>query len=130
MRKILTILFAVTVTSTLHAQIGGKKIKGPLVLADSTVINEGDTLHLGNGSDRRGEFVSIYQPANMILGVEEQSLKRDYAGTAMVIKFFKKMPLNKTIAVVSFGSLNYIADIQQGVELGEIKAVNSHRWTR
>lgn len=130
MRKILTILFAVTVSSTLKAQIGGKKAKGPLVLADSTVVNAGDTLHLGNGSDRRGEFVSIYQPANMLLGVSEQSLKRDFAGTTAVIKYFKDMPTGKRIAVVSFGSLNCIADIQQGVELGEIKAINSHRWTR
>ncbi len=130
MRKILFVLLMFAFCGSAKAQIGGKKIKGPVLLADSTAIHEGDTLHLGNGSDRRGEFVSIYQPANMILGVAEQSLTRNFAGTALVVKFFKRMPLNKVIAVVSFGGLNYVADIQQGVDLGEIKAVNGHTWTR
>jgi len=126
---------ALLFSATLFAQIGGKKVKDAIVLFDSIAVAPGDTLHLGSGSDRRGDFVSVYQPANGWLGVEEQNLERKYANKFVIIKHFKKQKDKrtgeKTVAVVNpFGGFNFIADLEQGIQLQEIIAINSRSFAK
>jgi hypothetical protein len=113
------------------AQIAGKKLYDPIKVFDSITVKPGDTLYLGSGTDRRGDFVYIYQPPNYWGGVGEQSLPRSYAGKYVIIKFFKrqadKRTGDKTIAVINpYGGLNYVVDIEGGVNAQEIVAVNHH----
>lgn len=126
--KIPLLILFVTTINIAQGQIGGKKSKDAYMLFDSIRINPGDTLHLGSGTDRRGDFVSIYQPPNVLIGIAETSLPRNFSGKFLVIKHFKvqkdKRTGEKTIAVVSPGGLNYVVDIEQAVKLQEITSIN------
>ena len=114
MKKVL--LFAITTTfyATIStAQITGKQTKGPVVLASGLEVNVGDTLHWGSGTTPYGDFKYVYQPMNIIIGLPERSLSRQYSGMFAVVKSFKVQKIrnagDKTIAVVNpFGGPNQI----------------------
>ncbi|HEX2534305.1 MAG TPA: hypothetical protein VHK69_11240, partial [Chitinophagaceae bacterium] len=128
MKKLLTAsVLLLSVNS--FGQIAGKKTKDTYMLFDSIAVYPGDTLHFGTGSDRRGDFVYLYQPANGWLGTAEQSVPRQYANKQAVIKHFKKQKDKrtgeKTVAVVAIGMLNCVADLEGAVKAEEIVAINN-----
>jgi hypothetical protein len=51
-----------------------------------------------------------------------------------VMKFFKNQKAKRTgekiIAVVSFGGLNYVADIESAIDAGEIVSINSKSFSK
>jgi hypothetical protein len=125
---ILLICFAILRLES-FSQIVGKKMTDPIKIFDSVSVKPGDTLYLGTGTDRRGDFVYIYQPPNIWAGVAEQSLSRTYSNKYAIVKFFKvqhdKRTGDKTVAVVNpFGGLNFIADLEGAITNQEIIAIN------
>lgn len=130
-KKPILLLFAL-IPIIAQTQIAGIRTKENLVLYDSIIVKPGDTLYLGKGSDTRGNFIYIYQPANFLVGMEESSLDRRYAGKFFKVKHFRKEKSKKTgekmVGVVSYGGLNYVADIENAIDAGEIIAINSRRF--
>jgi hypothetical protein len=137
MRKTHKLLLATIFTfACFHsfAQIGGKKSSESIVIFDSIRVNPGDTIHLGNGSDRAGDFIYIYQPPNAWIGTHETSLPRNYANKYFVIKHFKvqkdKRSGDKTLAIINPGMLNCVADIEAAIKAQEIVAINSRSFVK
>lgn len=128
------LLIALLIPAFSFAQITGRKSKDAIIIYDSISVAPGDTLYLGNGSDRRGDFMYIYQPTNFILGVQETSLPRGYANKHFVIKHFKKQKDKrtgeKTVAVVSFGGFNYVADIESAIKAQEVTSINGRSFIK
>lgn len=132
--RILLLIISTSFLNICNGQITGKKSNDTYMLFDSIAVNPGDTIFLGNGTDRRGDFVSIFQPENGWIGSEEMSLSRKFANKHFKIKHFKqqkdKKTGEKTVAVVTPGGLNFVADLEQGIELGEIVAINKHDFKK
>ncbi len=100
-----------------------------MVFHDSVVVNEGDVLTLGRGSDTRtGDFVFIYRPANAFIGSPLQYYPNIYSNTQVKVKFFKEYSTAKTgrkiFTVIDAPGYNMVAEISPAIETGEIIAVN------
>ena len=131
----LSLLLILFIPLFLNSQISGKKSSSPILIFDSLNVKVGDTIYLGTGSDRKGDFVSIYQPPNVWAGIGETSLPRDYAGKFVIIKHFKtgedKRTGKKSVGVANpWGGFNFIIDFEQGVRLKEIISINRHSFEK
>lgn len=118
------------VTSVAIAQIPGSKVDGPVKLSNGLSVKEGDTLYLGKGSDnRKGDFVFIYQPANIWSGTPDYNLAKSFANSEVTIKHFKQFKSKKTgekiFAVINIGGFNQAVEIDAAIETGEIVRINS-----
>jgi hypothetical protein len=135
MKKIMVLIISISCVITAQSQIAGIKSKNAIKVFDSIDVNIGDTIYLGSGSDRKGDFVSIYQPPNYWIGVRETSLPRDYSGKYVIIKFFKnqsnKRTGDKRVAIINpSGGLNFIVDIEGGVRNQEILGLNQRSFVK
>lgn len=135
MKYLIGLIICVSMYSTGLAQIKGKTIETPITINNGTVVNIGDTLFLGKGTDTRGDFNYIFQPVNPLLKHKtELSLPREMEGKSLVVKYFKeqssKKTGDKTIAVVSHGGYNYIADLDPAIEHGEVIGINGKKFVK
>lgn len=133
--KCLFVLSLLLLTSASYAQIVGKKSKDAIIIFDSIVVNPGDTLHFGNGTDPKGDFVYVYTPPNYWVGTKEEGMQRRFAHKFAVIKHFKKhkdkRTGEKTVAVINpFGGLNFVADVESAIESKEIVAINRRSFDK
>jgi hypothetical protein len=111
------------------SQIPGVIHKGPILLFDSIVVKEGDTILLGHGSDARtGDFVHIYSPSNGFVGTPEYGLYKMFSGRKLVIKHFKVYSRKKTgdifLGVVNAGGLNCAVNFESAINTEEILKIN------
>ena len=118
-----------------YGQIAGQKVKGSIIIFDSITVQPGDTLHFGIGTDRKGDFVYIYQPPNFWLGADETGLGRSHSNKFAIIKHFKKQKDKrtgeKTVAVINpSGGYNYIADLEGAINAKEIVAINGRSFEK
>lgn len=135
MKKAAGLFIALSICFIAYGQIKGKTIETPITLQNGTVVNIGDTLFLGKGTDTRGDFNYIFQPVNPLLKHKtELSLPREMEGKSLVVKYFKeqssKKTGDKTIAVVSHGGYNYIADLDPAIEYGEVVGINGKKFVK
>lgn len=133
MKKIFYITGLCLFTLSAHAQIPGSKIKGPIEV-QGTKVDEGDTLHIGTGSNPNGNFKFIVIPINVLAGVPETPLHKQFANTHIVVKFLKKYESKrvgeKYFAVINPGGFNHMVDLQPAIEAGELLGVNQHRFMK
>lgn len=128
-KSIIILLCLLIIVAQLNAQIGGHKLKTGITIMGNIEVKPGDTLHLGRGSDFRGDFTYVYAPQNVLLGSAATGLPKNWANRTIIVKFFREQNTKKygqkTVAVVNPGGINYVADIEAAVTSGEIVAINS-----
>lgn len=122
MKKLIILLFLIPFYG--FSQIPGKKIEGPIKTKYGFLIQEGDTIIIGTGTNPNGDFKYIYMPTNGFAGNQESSLPKMYSGASIQIKFFKKLSGpkfgEKFFTVFNMGGFNQVIEFEQAYESGEI----------
>jgi hypothetical protein len=135
MKHLLVAFVTLFLIQTSYGQIQGKKLRESITVFDSIQVNPGDTLHFGIGTDKKGDFVYIYQPRNGWSGTGEYGLQRRFAGKYGIIKFFKvekdKRTGDKTVAVINpMGGFNMVADLESAITAKEITGINGRSFIK
>ena len=111
------IISLLILSNPILGQTPGKKIDGPIIIADTLTIHVGDVLHLGEGSDpKSGDFLHIYAPKNTRFplvvdiirelstnndeiefskAIPQKNLNKGFAGRQLIINGFSKVSNKK-----------------------------------
>ena len=121
MKTILTvILFVISLNA--FSQPPGVKISAPVTVCDSIILNVGDMIELGTGTNDNGDFKFVYQPMH-ISGVAQHPLSSVHSGLSYPIKSFREIKnkySRKVIATIMIGSFAKVVEIESAIKSGEV----------